>query len=241
MVAVAFAVVLVAGAVVWTEMRTYVLPSSDTVQLSRAPQAPPSTSLPDARTALNIPNAQKMDNAVQRAQREEAARLDVRDARIKAGHEEADRVAAPPEALGAPPVALGKPVGKGSAAEPADIGAIEKKFNELIAARNYNAALIEAQKLQTAAAAQFGDNDARYADALRPLAMIYMTQGRHGDAEAVLNRELAIRERSQGAHHPDVAQTLDDLASVRQAQGRTVEAEKLAQRASTIRRGVQQR
>ena len=55
------------------------------------------------------------------------------------------------------------------------------------------------------------------------------------EAEGLYKRALAIREKALGANHPDVGQTLNNLASVYRAQGKYSEAEGLYKRALAIR------
>jgi kinesin light chain len=46
---------------------------------------------------------------------------------------------------------------------------------------------------------------------------------------------LAIREKALGASHPDVGQTLNNLANLYRDQGKYIEAEELCKRALVIR------
>jgi hypothetical protein len=46
------------------------------------------------------------------------------------------------------------------------------------------------------------------------LAALYENQGRYADAEPLLKRSLAIREKARGPDHADVAQSLNNLASL---------------------------
>ena len=120
-------------------------------------------------------------------------------------------------------------------AQPADITAIDKAFQDHYARGNYPAAQIEAQKLERLVKARFGADHPYYAVELNKLASVYQAQGKYGEAEGLHKRALAIREKALGASHPDVAQTLNNLASVYEAQGKYGEAEALYQRALTIR------
>jgi hypothetical protein len=43
---------------------------------------------------------------------------------------------------------------------------------------------------------------------------VYQLLGKYADAEGLLQRALAIREKALGANHPDVAASLDNLATV---------------------------
>ena len=52
--------------------------------------------------------------------------------------------------------------------------------------------------------------------------------------EPLLKRSLAIREKQLGDNHPDVATSLNNLASLYESQGKYEEAEPLYQRAIAI-------
>jgi tetratricopeptide (TPR) repeat protein len=60
-------------------------------------------------------------------------------------------------------------------------------------------------------------------------------RGRYADAEPLLERALAIREKVLVSEDPDVATSLNNLGFLYQAQGKNVEAEPLYQRALSIR------
>ncbi|MBD2429177.1 tetratricopeptide repeat protein [Phormidium sp. FACHB-1136] len=60
--------------------------------------------------------------------------------------------------------------------------------------------------------------------------------GRYGEAEPLLQESLAIRREQLGDSHPDVAQSLNNLAELYRSQGRYKEAETLFQQALAIRR-----
>ena len=66
------------------------------------------------------------------------------------------------------------------------------------------------------------------------MAAYYTTQGRYADAEALWQRALAIKEKTLGPHHPDVAATLAKYAVLLHKMGREQEALSLEQRAQTI-------
>jgi len=57
--------------------------------------------------------------------------------------------------------------------------------------------------------------------------LLYYSQGRYGDAEALHKRALAIREPVLGESHPGVADALNNLALVYWTQGKYSEAEGL--------------
>ena len=59
-------------------------------------------------------------------------------------------------------------------------------------------------------------------------------RGNYVEAELLYRRALAIREKSLGQNHPEVAVSLNDLAVTLQRQGRYAEAELLHRRAMAI-------
>jgi tetratricopeptide (TPR) repeat protein len=60
-------------------------------------------------------------------------------------------------------------------------------------------------------------------------------QGRYAEAEPLIKRSLAIREKVLGSDHPDVARSLNNLADLYERQGRYAEAQPLFERALSIR------
>jgi tetratricopeptide (TPR) repeat protein len=101
-----------------------------------------------------------------------------------------------------------------ASAQPADIKAIDKAFQDHYARGNYPAAQIDAQELERLVKARFGADHAYYAVALRKLGIVFQAQGKLGEAEELLKRALAISEQALGNSHPDVAQALHNLAMV---------------------------
>ena len=77
--------------------------------------------------------------------------------------------------------------------------------------------------------------DAVDANALNQQTMQVYNQGRYSEAIPLAQRALAIREKTLGPDHLDVAASLDNLANVYQAQGRYAEAEPLHKRSLAIR------
>jgi CHAT domain-containing protein/Tfp pilus assembly protein PilF len=122
-----------------------------------------------------------------------------------------------------------------AAAQQGDLNAIQKRYNELYAAGNYGAALVEAQKLEAVVKARFGVNHGNYGIALNNLAKVYEEQGKYADAEGLHKRALAIKEKALGKDHPDVANSLNNLAVVYRAQGKYADAEGFYKRALAIR------
>src|SRR5947207_2357334 len=63
-----------------------------------------------------------------------------------------------------------------------------------------------------------------------------MNQGKYKEAEPLYQRVLAIEEQELGTTHPSTATTLNNLATLYDAQGQYKEAEPLYQRALAIRK-----
>jgi tetratricopeptide (TPR) repeat protein/CHAT domain-containing protein len=122
-----------------------------------------------------------------------------------------------------------------ASAQPPDIKAIDKAFQDHYARGNYSAAQIDAQELERLVKARFGADHAYYAVALRKLGIAFQAQGKLGEAEEHLKRALAISEQALGNSHPDVAQALHNLAMVYGRQGKYGDAEELNKRALAIR------
>ena len=59
-------------------------------------------------------------------------------------------------------------------------------------------------------------------------------QGKYDEAEPLYQRALAIREKALGPDHPDVAESLNNLAELYSNQGKYAEAEPLYKRALAI-------
>src|SRR5262249_12947929 len=122
-----------------------------------------------------------------------------------------------------------------ASAQPADIKAIDKAFQDHYARGNYPAAQIDAQQLERLVKARFGADHPHYAVALNKLGIVGEAQGGYTDAGGLFKRVLAIRAKALGSSHPDVGQTLNNLALVYGAQGKYSEAEELLKRALVIR------
>ena len=122
-----------------------------------------------------------------------------------------------------------------ASAQPGDIIALNKAFQDHYARGNYSAAQIDAQELERLVKARFGADHTYYALALNQLGIVYWKQGKYSEAEGLYKRALAIREKALGANHLDVGQTLHNLAYLYWRQGKYREAEGLYKRALAIR------
>jgi eukaryotic-like serine/threonine-protein kinase len=74
----------------------------------------------------------------------------------------------------------------------------------------------------------------REATHLANLAAVYRATGSYAEAKASYEQALAIRERTLGPEHPDVATSLNNLANVHHATGSYAEAKALHERALAI-------
>jgi tetratricopeptide (TPR) repeat protein len=79
-----------------------------------------------------------------------------------------------------------------AAAQQSEAAAIYQRYGELLAAGDYAAALIEAQKYEAVVKARWGVNNTNYAAALGNIANVYFKQGRYAEAEDHHKRALAI-------------------------------------------------
>ena len=112
-----------------------------------------------------------------------------------------------------------------ASAQPADIKAIDKAFQDHYARGNYAAAQIDAQELERLVKARFGADHPYYAVALNQLGRVAHAQRQNSEAEGFYKRALAIRAKTLGASHLDVAwiqaewQTLAGLDDPRMQRG----------------------
>jgi tetratricopeptide (TPR) repeat protein len=95
-----------------------------------------------------------------------------------------------------------------ASAQPADIKAIDKAFQDHYAHGNYPAAQIDAQELERLVKARFGADHLNYAVALNKLGIVFQIQGKYTEAEGLFKRALAIREKVLGANHPAVGERM---------------------------------
>jgi tetratricopeptide (TPR) repeat protein len=121
-------------------------------------------------------------------------------------------------------------VGGPAIAQEPDISAIM----QLMVRGDHAAALLEAQKLEATAKAQFGISHSSYAYALNTLATVYVALEKYDEAESLYQRAMAIRAKVLGEDHPDVAHTLTNLSLVYSLQRRFAEAEMVLRRALDI-------
>jgi len=125
---------------------------------------------------------------------------------------------------------VGISVGGPAIAQEPDISAI----TQLMVRGDHAAALLEAQRLEAAAKAQFGTNHTSYASVLNTLATVYVALEKYDEAERLYRRAMAIREKILGEDHPDVAHILTNLSLVYSLQRKFGEAEGVLRRALKI-------
>ena len=118
-------------------------------------------------------------------------------------------------------------------AQPIDVAAAQKRFQDLYAAGDYAAALAEAQKTE-AAAKRGGTNNFAYVSALNDLARAHQALARYGEAAAMFKQVLATLQSNLPPTDPRLAQPLANLATVYLLQANPGEAEKLYKRALDI-------
>jgi CHAT domain-containing protein/tetratricopeptide (TPR) repeat protein len=118
-------------------------------------------------------------------------------------------------------------------AQPADIAAMRQRFETFYKAGNYNAALLEAQKLEETVKARYGESNPNHGLTLGLLSNVYHAQGKYTEAEELLKRVLAIFEQTRG-NEINIAATLGNLARLYDDQGHYSEEEVALKRALSI-------
>ena len=112
----------------------------------------------------------------------------------------------------------------------------DKEYKSGMAA--YNAGSYREAETQLKAALKstrdFASNDPKLMNTLRDLAQVYRAQSKYAEAEPLMERHLALKERFLGKFHPDLAKDLDQLGRVCFAQMKFVSAEAHFRRELTI-------
>jgi esterase/lipase superfamily enzyme len=114
-----------------------------------------------------------------------------------------------------------------------ELDALNRKVEELRQAGKIGEAIPVAERALRVAEKRYGGNHAATAAALTTLAELYIAQNRYADAEPLLKRVLAIREKAS-PDSPEVADALYALASLYKKQGRAAEAEPLLRRSAAL-------
>ena len=123
----------------------------------------------------------------------------------------------------------------GPGAQAADILDLMRRIGELSKADRYADAVPLGQQLVAETARLAGDDHPMTAIAIFTLADLYRLQGQLDEAEPMLLRVLAIREKAFGPEHREVAQVLASLSHVAIDRAQYPLAEHFLQRAKTIR------
>ncbi|HZD64088.1 MAG TPA: CHAT domain-containing tetratricopeptide repeat protein [Xanthobacteraceae bacterium] len=118
-------------------------------------------------------------------------------------------------------------------AQPIDVAAAQKRFQDLYAAGDYSAALAEAQKTE-AAAKRGGTNNFAYVTALNDLGRAHQALGRYAEAAAMFKQVLGTLQKNLPPTDQRLAQPLANLATVYLLQANPGEAEKLYKQALAI-------
>ena len=108
---------------------------------------------------------------------------------------------------------LGLAITPSSAQQIDDLNAILKGANELRAAGQYDAALVEAQKLERTIKLRFGTSHRNYAIALETLGYIYLAQRHALPAASMYERALAIYQKGINRNEASVASIYSNLAA----------------------------
>jgi esterase/lipase superfamily enzyme len=122
---------------------------------------------------------------------------------------------------------------RSNAAAPADLDTLNRQITQLSAAGKKAQAIVLAKQAVKLTERRYGSNHAATAAALTRLAQLLVAEKRYAEAEPLLKRALAIREK--GGNSTDIAAALNNLAAVYQKQGRAAEAKALSQRAAAVR------
>src|ERR1700760_3117694 len=96
-------------------------------------------------------------------------------------------------------------------AGPQDMVALMQRITALAKAGQYPEAVALARRLESDAEAASGRQSLLTATTLVVLGQVLQTSGNIAEAESVLRRALAIREKAEGPKHPDVAAVLSTL------------------------------
>jgi CHAT domain-containing protein/Tfp pilus assembly protein PilF len=94
----------------------------------------------------------------------------------------------------------------------------DSHFRKLYSAGKYDDALIEAQKLLTAARKRSGAESIDAAVALNRVANVYFAQGKYGEAEGPYRTVIATITKLKGANSPDLAVFLGNLGNTYHAE-----------------------
>ena len=112
-----------------------------------------------------------------------------------------------------------------------EVETLEARIPQLMIEGKWGEAVTLAERLTELVRAQKGEEHLDTARSLVTLAGLYSIQRRLTEAEPLLKRALAIREKALGPSHPETVAILGVLGPVYRALGRVAEAELLEKRA----------
>ena len=118
--------------------------------------------------------------------------------------------------------------------QPPELEAIYKRGLQLYEAGKFAEAVPIAEEYISVAAATYGEQHPLYATGLGYLGVLFDALNRPSEAELLFKRALAIKEKSLGPDHTDVAEALHNLAEFHRKHGQLAEAEPLYQRVLSI-------
>jgi CHAT domain-containing protein/tetratricopeptide (TPR) repeat protein len=112
-----------------------------------------------------------------------------------------------------------------------EVATLAARIPQLMIEGNWGEAVTSAERLTGLVRAQKGEDHLDTATSLVTLAGLYTIQRRLTEAEPLLKRALAIREKALGPSHPDTMAVLGVLGPVYRGLGRVADAELLEKRA----------
>lgn len=116
----------------------------------------------------------------------------------------------------------------------------EAKYKELMAAKNYPAALVEVEKFSAGLKAEFGRDHYNASVGDLNVAKVKLRLGQYADAEQLLLSALAGYEKRHGGNSLQVAGVLSDLITAYTGQSKWADTEKAAKRALSIEESAPQ-
>lgn len=105
-------------------------------------------------------------------------------------------------------------------AQTPEIEALGAEVPELFKAGHYDEATLLAQRRAELVGERIGKTTSDYATMLSDLGTLLSLQGRHAEAEPIIEQVLDIRQKLFGGEHPDVAASMNNFAEFYRAQGR---------------------
>jgi len=106
-----------------------------------------------------------------------------------------------------------------------DVETLEARIPQLMIEGKWGEAVTLAERLTEKVRARKGEDHLDTARSLVTLAGLYSVQRRLTEAEPLLKRALAIREKALGPSHPDTVAILGVLGPIYRALGRAADAE----------------